>query len=177
MRTLVVAGAVICLAGAGCSATRLPNGGTVYSADTTKAIPQVDTTNLLPAQIPYLGTLIPSTMIQVSPSLGISLEKIVFWGAYAGAAYLILDPLAPNWDIEVAPFPENHYHLALHMKRFYSGGAGEARAVFQRRAKELMRAGGYDSYQIVEYSEGMESSVLGSQRTAAGVIQLTKKPG
>ena len=23
-------------------------------------------------------------------------EKLVFWGAYAGTAYLILDPLAPN---------------------------------------------------------------------------------
>ena len=179
MRALVVVGAIAGLAlTAGCSSTKQPGAGTVYTVPSlTNVIPQVDTTKLLPAQIPYAGSIIPSTIIQLTPALGIPLEKIVFWGAYAGAAYLILDPLSPNWDIEVAPFPENHFHLSLHMKRFYAGGAGEARVVFQRRAKELMKTGDYDSYQILEYTEGMESSVLGSQRTAEGVILLTKKNG
>ncbi len=65
----------------------------------------------------------------------------------------------------------------MSMKRYYAGGAGEARQVFNRRAKELMRAGGFGGYEIVEYSEGMESSVLGAQRTVEGVIRLTKMPG
>lgn len=177
MRIAVIAGTVLCLAAAGCTSTKLANGGTVYAPDTTKVIPQVDTTNLLPANIPYAGSVVPRTNIQLTPSLGVTLEKLVFWGAYAGAAYLILDPLAPNWEITEARFPDDYVSLSLHMKRFYAGGAGEARAVFHRRAKELARALGYDGYQVVEYSEGMESSVLGSQRTAAGVIQLTKKLG
>jgi hypothetical protein len=105
------------------------------------------------------------------------LEKLVFWGAYGAAAYLILDPLNPNWEIEEAQFPDSHYHLSLKMKRFYSGGAGEARQAFQQRAKELMRRGGFSSFTIVEYSESLESSVLGSQRVGQGVIQLTRKPG
>jgi hypothetical protein len=64
------------------------------------------------------------------------------------------------------------------MKRYYTGGAGEARQVFHRRAKDLMRAGGFDSYQVVEYTEGMESSVLGSKRVAEGVIKLVaRQPG
>jgi hypothetical protein len=37
-----------------------------------------------------------------------------------------------------------------------------------------MRQGGYDGYQVMEYSEGMESSVLGSQRVSQGVIRLTR---
>lgn len=126
---------------------------------------------------PSQGPIVPSSTIRISDSVSIPLEKLVFWGAYGAAAYLILDPLAPNWEIEEASFPENHFHLAMKMKRVYSGGAGEARVVFQQRAKELMRRGGFDGYTIVEYSESLESSVLGSQRVGQGVIKLTRKTG
>ncbi|SMB30677.1 conserved exported protein of unknown function [Sterolibacterium denitrificans] len=119
--------------------------------------------------------LIPDKAFQLSSSFGLPLEKIVFWGAYAGIAYLVLDPLAPNWEIEQAPLPDNHVHLALKMKRVHAGGAGEARQLFQRRARELVQYGGFDGYEIEEYSEGVESSVLGSQRVASGVIRLTGK--
>lgn len=122
------------------------------------------------------GPLIPDTVVQLGPSVAYPLEKLVYWGIYAAAAYLILDPLAPNWDIQEARFPENHVHFRLNMKRFHAGGAGEARVIFHRRAKEMMRAGGFKSYEVVEYSEGMESSVLGSQRTAEGVVRFVKTP-
>lgn len=127
--------------------------------------------------LPRAGYLVPDKTLNLTPSFSIPLEKLVFWGAYAGAAYMILDPLSPNWEIEEAPFPDNHIHLALRMKRYYAGGAGEARVVFNRRAKELMQYGGFDAYEVIEYSEGMESSVLGSQRVSEGVIRLTRKNG
>ena len=130
---------------------------------------------LVKGDFPRSGTEIAKGNLNLSPSVSIPLEKLVFWGTYASAAYLISDPYAPNWEIEEAKFPGDRYHMALHMKRVYSGGAGEARAVFNHRAAELMRGGEYDSYQILEYTEGMESSAFGSQRVAAGVIQLTKK--
>lgn len=123
------------------------------------------------------GPLIPDTTVQLGPSVSYPLEKLVYWGIWIGAAWLILDPLAPNWDIEEAHLPEDHIHFQMSMKRFYTGGAGEARAVFNRRAKTLMREGGYNGYEIVEYSEALDSSVLGSKRTAAGVIRLTRKSG
>lgn len=128
----------------------------------------------LDGALPRKGTVVPASTLNLTPSLSVALEKVVYWGVYAGAAYLILDPWAPNWNIEQAQFPSEQYHLSLHMKRFYAGGAGEARVVFHRRAKELMRERGYDGYQVMEYTEGLESSVLGSQRTAEGVIRLTK---
>jgi hypothetical protein len=123
------------------------------------------------------GPLIPDTMVQLAPSVSYPLEKLVYWSIYVGAAWLILDPLAPNWEIQEARFPDHHLHMTLTMKRYYAGGAGEARAHFHRRAKELMRAGGYVGYEVVEYAEGMESSMLGSQRNAEGVIRFAKAKG
>lgn len=121
------------------------------------------------------SSIIPATTINLSKSVQIPLENIVVWGMYAGAAWLILDPLAPNWEIEQASFPDRYYHLSLKMKRVYTGGAGEARVVFHQRARDLMRQNGFDTYSVVEYTEGLDSSVLGSQRVAHGVIQLARK--
>jgi len=127
----------------------------------------------LAGDIPRSGSLVPNTLLHITPSLSIPLEKMVYWGAYAGTAYLILDPFAPNWDIEEAPLPKNQVHFALKMKRFYSGGGGEARSILHRRAKELVQYGGFEGYELLEYNESLESSVLGSQRLAQGVIRLT----
>lgn len=132
-------------------------------------------TSRLSGNVPRTGSLVPATTLQLTPSLGIPLEQIFFWGASAGAAYLILDPLAPNWEIEEAPLADNQIHLSLKMKRYYAGGAGEARSIFNRRAKDLVQYGGFDSYEVLEYSEGMESSMLGSQRVCEGVIRLSRK--
>jgi hypothetical protein len=125
--------------------------------------------------IPSSGYVLPNASLKVSPSISIALEKVVIWGALAGAAYLVLDPLAPNWRLEEAPLGEQHIHFSLQMKRYYTGGAGEARALFNRRARELMRLNGYEGYEVVHYSESLDSSVLGSRRTAEGVVRLTQK--
>ncbi|GAB2182532.1 hypothetical protein DLREEDagrD3_27550 [Denitratisoma sp. agr-D3] len=117
--------------------------------------------------------MISNTNVNVGPTNTISLEKLVYWGGVGAIAYFVLDPYAPNWEIEEAQFPNDHYLLSLKMKRYYAGGAGEARVVFNRRAKELADAGGFSGYRILEYSEGMESSIIGSKRVSQGVIQLT----
>ena len=83
--------------------------------------------------------------------------------------------VGPKWEIQQASFPDQRYRLTLRMDRIYAGGAGEARAVFHHRAEELMRQNGYDGYQVIEYTESIESSILASQRMAQGTIQLTSK--
>lgn len=123
---------------------------------------------------PKGGAAIPDANFHVTPSTTLALEKLVYWGGVAAVAYYVTDPLAPNWEIREAAFPDNHYRLSLQMKRYYAGGAGEARVVFNRRADELMRKGGFDGYQIVDYSERLESSVLGSQRVTEGTVSLTR---
>lgn len=127
----------------------------------------------LDGTFPTSGSLVPDARFALTPGTTVALDKIVNWGLYAGVAYLVTDPLAPNWHIEEAGLPEDRVHLSLHMKRYYAGGAGEARSVFHRRAKELMRSGGFEAYEVLEFHEGIESSVLGSQRVARGVIYLT----
>lgn len=124
---------------------------------------------------PSSGSVIPDWSLQLAPGFSVGLDKVVYWGAYAGVAYLVIDPLKPNWAIEEARLSPAHYHLSLHMKRYYAGGAGEARVVFNQRAKDLVQATGAAGYEILEYSEGMESSALGSQRVCGGVIRLKPK--
>ncbi|MDP3038122.1 MAG: hypothetical protein Q8N07_10360 [Rhodocyclaceae bacterium] len=150
---------------AGCTSNPAAVDATGVGGKTSEAVAKV-TTSVIG------GPLIPDVALALGPSVSYPLEKLVYWGLHVGAAWLILDPLAPNWDIQEARFPENHVHFSMKMKRFYAGGAGEARVIFHRRAKEMMRAGGFGNYEVVEYSEGMASSVLGSQRTAAGVVRF-----
>jgi len=116
--------------------------------------------------------LIPDRVIAISSTVSYPLEKVVYWGLYIGAAYLILDPLSPNWTIEEARLDPQLVHFDLRMKRYYAGGAGEARQVFTRRAKALVRTGDFATYEVVEYTESLDSSVIGSQRRAEGVIRL-----
>ena len=141
--------ATVALATAGCSSTNLS--GT----------------------FPKGGSLIPDTQLHLLPGFTLPVEQLIYWGGVAAVAYYVTDPLAPNWNISEARFPNDQYRLSLQMKRYYTGGAGEARVVFNRRADELMRKGGYEGYQILDYSEGLESSVIGSQRVAEGTIALT----
>jgi len=102
----------------------------------------------------------------------------VVQGALALAAIqLIYDPLAPNWEIEEQRVSEDSFRFALRMKRYTTGGAGEAAQVLKRRASELQRELGYGGYTVLEYNEGIESETLGARRVAAGAIRLVDQRG
>jgi len=90
------------------------------------------------------------------------------------AIYLIYDPLAPNWEIEEARLADDSYRLSMKMKRFHTGGSGEALQVLKRRASQLQQENGFASYQIATYSEGIDSQTLGAQRVAEGTIRLIR---
>ena len=126
--------------------------------------------------VPSDGSIIANKILRLSPSISIPLEKMVYWGVLGGIAYAVLDPFAPNWEIEEAPLGEDHVHVSLQMRRYYSGGAGEARQLFERRARELMRLNEFDEYRVVEYNESLESSMLGARRRAEGVVRLIHRP-
>lgn len=118
----------------------------------------------------YTGpnTLIPARTLNLSPSLHIPAEGIVA----AGIIYLVIDPLAPNWKVEVEPMGARRYRVALTMKRFITGGEGESAQVLRRTAEKLQREGGFSEYAVIAYSEGIESHVLIAQRVAHGVVEL-----
>ena len=61
------------------------------------------------------------------------------------------------------------------MKRYHTGGAGESIQILKRRASQLQYEQGYASYQIMEYSEGIDSQTIGARRMAEGTIKLVQR--
>lgn len=112
--------------------------------------------------------IIPARTLSLSPSLTLTAEGI----AAAALAYAIIDPLAPNWKVEVEPLGQQRYRVALTMKRFITGGEGESAQVLRRTAEKLQKEGGYSAYTVLAHSEGIESHVLIAQRVAHGLIEL-----
>lgn len=127
----------------------------------------------LSGEYPRSGPLIPSASVRVSEGYVVSLEKLVTYAGVALAVWLVLDPLAPNWQIEQTHLPDDTYLIALRMRRFHTGGDGEARQVLHRRARELARSNGYSGYEVVRFEEALDSAMLGSQRTVEASIRLT----
>jgi hypothetical protein len=113
--------------------------------------------------------IIPPDVVTVSKSLSVPMESI----AAAAAVYLIVDPLAPNWQIEQSKLKDNRYRIAMRKKRFNTGGDGEAMPAFYRRAEQLVRDNGAARYRIVEFNEGVDSGIIG-QRVAQGVVELLR---
>lgn len=114
------------------------------------------------------NVIIPGRALNVSPSLTIPAEAMVA----SAVLFAIVDPLAPNWRAEAARLDGSRYEITLRMKRFVTGGEGEAHAVFQRTAERLVREGSGAGYRVLAYSEGIESTVPVAQRVARGMIEL-----
>lgn len=95
--------------------------------------------------------------------------------ALGGVVFIVYDPLAPNWEIEESKLGEDTYRFSLKMKRYHTGGAGESIQILKRRASLLQDQQGFDSYQILEYTEGIESETLGARRVAQGKIRLLRR--
>ena len=113
--------------------------------------------------------IIPPDVVTVSKSLSVPMESI----AAAAAVYMIVDPLAPNWQIEQSRVNDNRYRIAMRKKRFNTGGDGEVMPAFYRRAEKLVRDNGAVRYRIVEFNEGVDSGIIG-QRVAQGVVELLR---
>ena len=118
------------------------------------------------------STLIPARTLNLSPSLTIPAESIVA----AGIIWLIVDPLAPNWKVEVQSLGDGRFALNLTMKRFITGGEGEAAQVVRRTAEKMRKQGKAAEWALIEMSEGIESKVPIAQRVAQAVIELRYAP-
>jgi hypothetical protein len=114
------------------------------------------------------STLIPNKTLNISPSLTIPAETL----AAIGIIYWFVDPLAPNWRVEVEALGEQRFRVAMTMKRFITGGEGEVLPVLKRTAEKLRRDTQSSEFVIVELSEGIESRVPVAQRVAHAVVQL-----
>ncbi|MPM96839.1 hypothetical protein SDC9_144004 [bioreactor metagenome] len=90
------------------------------------------------------------------------------------AIYAYYDPLAPNWEIEEERLDDDTYRFSMKMKRYHTGGSGESIQILKRRANQIQREQGFGGYQILEYSEGIDSQTIGARRVAEGTIKLVK---
>ena len=114
--------------------------------------------------------IVPNETLNISRTLSIPFESLA-----AGALlYVIIDPLAPNWQIEQTQLDAGRYLIALRKKRFTTGGDGEAAQIFFRRAAQIAHGQGNARYRVVEFTEGVESSMPIAQRVAQGVIELVQ---
>jgi hypothetical protein len=114
--------------------------------------------------------LIPNQALVISRSLSLPMDTL----ALAAVAIAIVDPLAPNWRIEQQELGADRYAFALTKKRFANGGDGEAMQVFRRRVEQLVLEKGYAGFQLLEYTEAIESQVPIAQRVSRGVVQFAR---
>ncbi|HNQ58230.1 MAG: hypothetical protein LC123_13100 [Burkholderiales bacterium] len=117
-------------------------------------------------------SLVPNASLKLTPNLSLSLENMLI----GAAIYFFVDPLAPNWEGEMKRLSEDTFSIALRSKRFRStGGDGEAGRVFKRNADQIVREGGFSGYQVLAYSEGIESELIGAYRYAEGTIRISRR--
>ncbi len=119
--------------------------------------------------------LIPDKSIQLTATKSVSLGTLATVAVVGAAIYVIYDPLAPNWEIEESRLNDDTYRFSLKMKRYHTGGSGESIQILKRRASQLQYEQGFGSYQIVEYSEGIDSQTIGARRVAEGVVKLVQR--
>jgi hypothetical protein len=121
------------------------------------------------------SSLIPNKAIQLTSTSSVSLATLATAAVIGAAIYVVYDPLAPNWEIEEMQLSEDTYRLSLKMKRFHTGGAGESIQILKRRATQLQYEQGFGGYQILEYSEGIDSQTMGARRVGEGVIRMVQR--
>lgn len=119
--------------------------------------------------------LIPEQTLQLTAKTAISFTTLAHAGMLAVAISYIYDPLAPNWEIEEMRLADDTYHFSLKMKRYHTGGAGESMQIVKRRASQLLSEQGFTGYQLLEYTEGIDSQTLGARRIAEGTIKLVQR--
>ncbi len=87
-------------------------------------------------------------------------------------ANVVIEQLVPGWSIEQTRIGEKLFRIEVRRKRFTAGGDGEAAQVIYRHAELITRRYGYSSYTVMEFTEGIDTMFLISQRVAQGVIQV-----
>lgn len=119
-----------------------------------------------------VSPIIPDYRLPVSPALSIPIEALLA----AAILYYVVDPLAPNWEVQERQIAPDLVHLVLRKKRLTTGGDGEAPQIIRRRATELAMKAGMRNYQLVEYAESVESETMGARKVTTALVRLTAEP-
>ena len=131
---------------------------------------------LVESGIPKSGTIIPAMPIRLTPQYSTTLGALVDKAAAAAILNYIYQPLEPNWDVADIPLSNDTHRFSLRMKRFVSGGEGEAWPTAKRYAERLQAAKGASGYVFVEFTQGIDSSTPFARRVAEGLIRFSDVP-
>nr|WP_323004649.1 hypothetical protein [Denitromonas sp.] len=90
------------------------------------------------------------------------------------AAWALLDPLAPNWQIQATRLDERNVRFHLQHKLLHTGGEGEARQVLRRNAERITEQEGFSEYEIVRLEESIDSTRPFARRTMVADVRLLR---
>ncbi|HPR06682.1 MAG TPA: hypothetical protein PK620_07975 [Denitromonas sp.] len=90
------------------------------------------------------------------------------------AAWALIDPLAPNWQIQATRVDERNVRFRLQHKLLHTGGEGEARQVLRRNAERITAQEGFSEYEIVRFEEGIDSTRPFARRTAIADVRMLR---
>lgn len=109
--------------------------------------------------------------------LNYSTRNLMVIGAVGAAAWYVIDPAAPNWEVARTQLTPTRYRIELRMKRFHAGGEGEAEPIFKRHAEDTAEDLGAGEFRLLSYNEGIDSETAVPRRWARGVIELLPVAG
>jgi hypothetical protein len=97
---------------------------------------------------------------------------VVLVAAAIGIAYVVIDPLAPNWEIRETKLSDTRFRIDMRKKRITTGGDGESIDLFHRQAEQIAAQLESPGYTIMSWNEGVESDFLIARRWSRGVIEV-----
>ena len=127
---------------------------------------------VLGSSIPANSSFIADKTINISPGYSTTLEKISVAALAGTVLYYVYLPLDPNWEVSDTQLREDTFRVSLRMKRFYTGGEGETMQVLKAHAEGLQGAHGARAYQLLSFTQGIESSTPIARRVAQATIRL-----
>lgn len=130
----------------------------------------------LAGDLPKSGTLVPATAVHVTPSYTTQLHYLLDKALSAAVLNYVYQPLDPNWDVADVPLSADTHRFALRMKRFSTGGDGEAWITAKRYAERLQAAKGASGFVFVEFTQGIDSSTPFARRVAEGLVRFSDVP-
>ena len=116
--------------------------------------------------------MVSDNPLPLSNSVQPPLDLVVGTVILGAAAFYVVDPLAPNWEVRTAPVDAARIEISLRKKRFSVGGDGEAYALFRRHAQDLATEAGAGGFEVLSYSEEIESETTYARRLSRGVVRL-----
>jgi hypothetical protein len=118
--------------------------------------------------------IIPDETVYLTTNISFSYAELAGAAIVIGAAYLIVDPLAPNWEVTQTKLADNRWRIGMRKKNFTTGGDGEAAELLRRHGEQLAESQGYRNYRVLSWTEGVQSDVPFAHRWGRGEVELVE---